>query len=271
MPRQRLPPIVLEPSDQADHTPTIPGLPEEASEESSGEYAVEPSGPMRRASNVHHLPRPNLPPPNLRVPNLRTPNLQTPNLRTPNLNSPRHISPSGRSPLDLSPVGMTDPGSEPGVSGMVQVKLGGPGDLLRPSTLNIPIHGSSHSGRSMDEPDPTVIPGRRIEIMPVPPIPKENVGELEEPLAMAEAEAEDTGSVQAEAEESADDLEMDAEDIPSSDAPGADFASRAGRYDESAHPWLRQPRSSGIPDWAPLSAIAIWAAVSVMALADRFF
>lgn len=262
MPRQRLPPIVLEPSDQADHTPTIPGLPEEASEESSGEYAVEPSGPMRRASNVHHLPRPNLPPPNLRVPNLRT----------PNLNSPRHIRPSGRSPLDLSPVGMTDPGSEPGVSGMVQVQLGGPGDLLRPSTLNIPIHGSSHSGRSMDEPDPTVIPGRRIEIMPVPPIPKENVGELEEPLAMAEAD--DTGSVQVEAQEdSADDLEMemDSEDIPSSDAPGADFASRAGRYDESAHPWLRQPRSSGIPDWAPLSAIAIWAAVSVMALADRFF
>ncbi len=262
MPRQRLPPIVLEPSDQADHTPTIPGLPEEASEESSGEYAVEPSGPMRRASNVHHLPRPNLPPPNLRVPNLRT----------PNLNSPRHIRPSGRSPLDLSPVGMTDLSSEPGVSGMVQVKLGGPGDLLRPSTLNIPIHGSSHSGRSMDEPDPTVIPGRRIEIMPVPPIPKENVGELEEPLAMAEAE--DIGSVQVEAQEdSADDLEMemDSEDIPSSDAPGADMASRAGRYDESAHPWLRQPRSSGIPDWAPLSAIAIWAAVSVMALADRFF
>ena len=249
MPRQRLPPIVLEPSDQVDHSPTIPGLPEEASEkffaESSEEQAIEPSGPTRQTSNVHHLPRPTLPPPYLQRPNL------PPNLRT--------LSQPGRSPLDMSAVDMMDMNSEPGPSEMAQVRLGAPGDLLRPSILNIPIPPALHARHADDEPDPTVIPGRRIEIMPIP-LPPKGLRDLEEPLEMAE-------------EDNADDLEMDidGEDVLLSDAPGADMASRTGRYDESAHPWLRQPRSSGIPDWAPLSAIALWATVSVMALADRFF
>ena len=42
--------------------------------------------------------------------------------------------------------------------------------------------------------------------------------------------------------------------------------------EEDADPWADapDPRSSGVPDWAPISAMVLWALVSFVALLDRF-